>query len=1022
MTNTWIISLMNCLERMGLTAAILQSKIDKTKSTTLRFQAAESCEFVREITLQVPMDRTIETVETTETETAGNSPANGAGVAATTTKSTISRVVNNIKEYHWKVDVQWELYVYSGTNVENTKAVLQNRSSQMHVVIQSNPNPPVPTSNQVHEPLDVSLTWLMQQINNEALTAQFKIDTDHSDTKTPSRNPQITDSLEFLKNLSQWTKRVRKHMNFLQYTIVDKHNPATGPLSSPTSSSRQATKFGQIKEYSQSIFNPIQPLMEEPPSTDEDVANEMSVDHKSVLSWGSSEVTTDDGDEENDEGRLENRKKSSPLLSTNDMNMLLNEQIRSLDEKMDSLQIVFPDNGDTSKIISVAEAMLYLLCEHGNSLNLKYVKCVQYVENMLERQLIAAIGKRVTSADLDKFVKFHNAKLLKPAPVPFCRPIRRPDHHPEGILSIEDKASKGEAPIETFMREVKMQSSLKLPLNAAATVELMGQIFLHGWLRHRFQEPFSFAQQQHKGKSYQIGARARQFSSFILVVGTMVGPDKLMPQDAIILQNKDEVSIPLLLEEIPSAKEFKDAIKSLSPEQQRFAKAFRGMQLESSVLGICVIQIKPQLENLLGLPSDSLTKEMKLTQYLMKLFLEYQVPSDLLSYDGVDPNATKKDKVDNVKSNVQNVVDVIDAGKVDDWEAGAMRATAAAFQSAEAYYGGGGHVDAASFASSPAPVAFGAPQAPVAGGFGIAPTASPFGSAPPQSGSGTLFGAPPPASPPAAMGLFGGSPAPMAKNATPVSAPPPESRSGFAFGSPATSSSEAMTTSSADGGGQNVAVERRRQIINLCKVGNGSAQEDSKQGGGEDAAHDAEVPLVDDSQSAQEQGSSHNLPDLLSSTTKADGEVNFTMLPKALDAVVEKHDADGAMRSTVIKTGPVWDRNRKPNLLLPSSHSKLGAKEIKSENDKAFDLLDALSRSGTLPISCSELHVVVCLTHCFEKDVVGTIIKDNINPIEKLEMSTILLASAIHGVAPQKVIRDPKDTSRLSTSFPEIMN
>jgi hypothetical protein len=37
---------------------------------------------------------------------------------------------------------------------------------------------------------------------------------------------------------------------------------------------------------------------------------------------------------------------------------------------------------------------------------------------------------------------------------------------------------------------------------------------------------------------------------------------------------------------------------------------------------------------LLKLPDDSLTKEIKLTQDLMTLFIKYQIPSDLLSYDG----------------------------------------------------------------------------------------------------------------------------------------------------------------------------------------------------------------------------------------------------------------------------------------------------------------------------------------------------------------------------------------------------
>ena len=44
------------------------------------------------------------------------------------------------------------------------------------------------------------------------------------------------------------------------------------------------------------------------------------------------------------------------------------------------------------------------------------------------------------------------------------------------------------------------------------------------------------------------------------------------------------------------AKEFKEAISSISPEQQRFAKAYRKMQLSSTLFAIAVVQIKPQLE------------------------------------------------------------------------------------------------------------------------------------------------------------------------------------------------------------------------------------------------------------------------------------------------------------------------------------------------------------------------------------------------------------------------------------------
>ena len=57
-----------------------------------------------------------------------------------------------------------------------------------------------------------------------------------------------------------------------------------------------------------------------------------------------------------------------------------------------------------------------------------------------------------------------------------------------------------------------------------------------------------------------------------------------------ILQNKDEICIPLLLEQIPTAAEFRDAIESLSPEQQAFCKAYRSMQLEGNVFAVAVWQ------------------------------------------------------------------------------------------------------------------------------------------------------------------------------------------------------------------------------------------------------------------------------------------------------------------------------------------------------------------------------------------------------------------------------------------------
>ncbi len=46
------------------------------------------------------------------------------------------------------------------------------------------------------------------------------------------------------------------------------------------------------------------------------------------------------------------------------------------------------------------------------------------------------------------------------------------------------------------------------------------------------------------------------------------------------------------------------------------------------------LAITRQLERVLNLPPESLTKEIQLTQKLLDLFITYQIPSDLLSYDG----------------------------------------------------------------------------------------------------------------------------------------------------------------------------------------------------------------------------------------------------------------------------------------------------------------------------------------------------------------------------------------------------
>ena len=49
------------------------------------------------------------------------------------------------------------------------------------------------------------------------------------------------------------------------------------------------------------------------------------------------------------------------------------------------------------------------------------------------------------------------------------------------------------------------------------------------------------------------------------MIGTILSADEFAPTHAVIIKDKDEVLVPLLLETMPSPKEFRDAIESLSP-------------------------------------------------------------------------------------------------------------------------------------------------------------------------------------------------------------------------------------------------------------------------------------------------------------------------------------------------------------------------------------------------------------------------------------------------------------------------
>jgi hypothetical protein len=91
---------------------------------------------------------------------------------------------------------------------------------------------------------------------------------------------------------------------------------------------------------------------------------------------------------------------------------LLSEQSRSIDEATEHLSKIYPPR-QLVALISIAEATILLMCQHLMLLKLAYHGSADYVEGMLEKQLIQAIGKEIDAKDFDQYMRFHKPTAFR---------------------------------------------------------------------------------------------------------------------------------------------------------------------------------------------------------------------------------------------------------------------------------------------------------------------------------------------------------------------------------------------------------------------------------------------------------------------------------------------------------------------------------------------------------------------------------------------------------------------------------
>ena len=147
---------------------------------------------------------------------------------------------------------------------------------------------------------------------------------------------------------------------------------------------------------------------------------------------------------------------------------------------------------------------------------------------------------------------------------------------------------------------------------------------------------------------------------------------------------------------------------------------------------------------------------------------------------------------------------------------------------------------------------------------------------------------------------------------------------------------------------------------------------------------------------------------------------DLSRVPVELDAAYEAHDDSSALRATVIAPSGDWAKKALTHLLAKApTHSTLGAPEQATARSAAFDLIDALSRSGGLPMASAALHVVMGATHAFDESLLDTVVQGNVNPIERVERSLVIMATTLHGLPAARLLRD-EHVERLRGNAPTL--
>ena len=373
------------------------------------------------------------------------------------------------------------------------------------------------------------ISWLIKQIGKP-----FSIDSKAADYRTPTRNSEVNAALKQAKAISDWAGKI--------LAAKEAIHPRPNWLD-PASTGKE-------------IFIPILPIFE---------VFESQNSSSEVDSNGS------DSGRSNTEGEIAARR----LLAN-----LLDEHRRQLHDHCSKLTEQDEKDDGSGSDHDLPLAVPLLVLKHLRRLTSFYVQSVSLLEDLLVQQVAAALGKHINEEDLAAYMSFHDRSFLLPPyqPQPVSFSVRRSSSHsPEGAIRVEVSYGNGEDSSYHTLRALTLKHSssssllssstqrdnssevavdsrtgslMTIPLSASTSISFAGDRFVHSLLTHRFSDgsrgirggsearPSSPGALASAGPRLRLVASARQFSSFILLLGTLTSPTEFHPVQAVIVKNR----------------------------------------------------------------------------------------------------------------------------------------------------------------------------------------------------------------------------------------------------------------------------------------------------------------------------------------------------------------------------------------------------------------------------------------------------------------------------------------------------